>query len=143
MFKKYAEKIEIKPDAVKTENLKVLIADDTKDTLRVISYHLEKAGFKVITACDGEAVLEKVSAEKPDVIIMDIVMPKLDGISAARKLKSNPGTKDIPILIMSAKGLFKDYLQCGEEGLIENFIEKPFSIEFLLEKVKDALSFKF
>src|SRR4029079_870725 len=95
-------------------------------------------GYEVLTALDGEQALEKARAEKPDLIVLDIMMPKLDGYETCKALKSNPGTKDIPVILLSAKGRNVDQ-KVGFEVGADDYITKPFSPRKLVERINAIL----
>jgi DNA-binding response OmpR family regulator len=106
---------------------KILIVDDDPDLLRMVTMRLEANQYEVITAYDGEEGLEKVKAENPDLIILDIVMPKLDGYSFVQEIKKTEH-KTIPIIILTAKEEMEDIFKM--EG-ISDYIIKPFDPEEL------------
>ncbi|MBN1621394.1 MAG: response regulator [Endomicrobiales bacterium] len=119
---------------------KVLIVDDEKDVLIILTDALSKEGYEIITASDGMEALEKVSSEKPDVILLDIMMPKLDGHSVNLKLKENPKTANIPVIVITAYGHLKKLLEVREELPVSGYLEKPFPIVRLKEKIREVLS---
>ncbi|MBI3061750.1 MAG: response regulator, partial [Deltaproteobacteria bacterium] len=81
---------------------RVLLAEDHPGTIEVMQTELEVLGYEVVVAQDGQEAVEKAAAESPDIIVMDIIMPKLDGFQAAARIRENPRTKDIPILAATA-----------------------------------------
>lgn len=115
----------------------ILCIDDHDEVLELLASILEPAGYNVITANSGRQGIEKAIAYKPDLIILDLMMPEVDGFEAAQILKSNPSTMDIPILILTAKDLsMDDRLRLA--GKIENFIQKShFTKEDLLMHIRD------
>ena len=123
-------------DRVRTK--KAIIVEDHPDSMEVLSLQLETLGFSVIPANNGMEGVEKAITEKPDLILMDIMMPGMDGREATRRIRSNPGTKDIPIL--AATVLFKesDLRSCIEAGC-NDYIVKPFSHQELREKIMDFI----
>lgn len=118
---------------------KVLIADDMKETRTLIKIFLEKEGFKVIEAQNGQEAIDKAIAEKPDIIVLDIVMPVLDGVTTAENLFKNDVTKDIPVIISTTRGQMKDLFSVMGNTKIKDFIEKPFKPEQLIIKIKEIL----
>jgi twitching motility two-component system response regulator PilH len=128
----------------------ILIADDDIDVIIFVSTVLEKNGYKVIGAKNGEAALSKVRTNKPDLIILDILMPKQSGIRAYREFKTDESLKDIPVVVLSAisKRTFlrsQDALtEFGEEAVPEPeaYIEKPVEPEDLVQIVKEVLTKK-
>ena len=117
---------------------KAIIVEDHPDSMEVLSLQLETLGFSVISANNGMEGVEKAITEKPDLILMDIMMPGMDGREATRRIRSNPETKDIPIL--AATVLFKesDLRSCIEAGC-NDYIVKPFSHQELREKIMDFI----
>jgi len=142
MVKKYAHKIEITQTDSQPGGRKILVADDKKDTCYIISFNLERAGFRVIQAFDGEETLKKAIEELPNLIILDIAMPKLDGYRVTKELRKNERTKKIPIIIITTKGRFHELFGSKPGTLISEFVEKPFSVTTLMEKVNAILPFK-
>ncbi len=123
-------------DRVRTK--KAIIVEDNPDLMEVLSLQLETLGFSVISANNGMEGVEKAITNKPDLILMDIMMPGMDGREAARRIRSNPETKDVPIL--AATVLFKesDLRSCIEAGC-NDYIVKPFSHQELREKIMDFI----
>ena len=120
---------------------KVLIVDDDADIVDAMRFVLEKNGYKVIIATDGNSGLGKTRAEKPDVIILDVMMPGLDGFEVARELKQDAQTKHIPILMLTAikdkTGFdFQKDVNDPDWLPVEDYCNKPLDCEILLEKVK-------
>lgn len=99
---------------------------------------LEANNYQMIAAYDGEEGLKKAYSEKPDLILLDVIMPKIDGLTLCRRLKDDPKTKHTPIIIISAAG-GKDLLERYHKAGAEDFIFKPFEATELLEKIADQL----
>ncbi len=118
---------------------KALIIEDHPDMLDVLSRQLELLKFTVISVDNGMEGVEKAIAEKPDLILMDIMMPEMDGREATRIIRSNPGTKDIPILAITVLFREKELKKCIEAGC-NDYLVKPFTFEELQEKIKEHLS---
>ncbi|HIE08638.1 MAG TPA: response regulator, partial [Armatimonadetes bacterium] len=76
---------------------KILVVDDEKHIVRLVQVNLERAGYEVITAYDGDEALKKVKEERPDLIVLDVMMPKMDGFEVMKHLKADPTTRDIPV----------------------------------------------
>jgi two-component system alkaline phosphatase synthesis response regulator PhoP len=95
-------------------------------------------GYQVLTALDGEQALEKARAERPDLIVLDIMMPKLDGYETCKMLKADPETRSIPIILLSAKGRNIDQ-KIGFEVGADDYITKPFSPRKLVERINSIL----
>jgi len=121
------------------EDKKVLIADDDPVILRLIQVNLELEGYQVLTANNGEEAVDKATAEHPDLVILDIMMPRLDGYQACERLKSADATKDIPVIFLSAKAQQGD-IEKGESFGVAAYLTKPFDPTELLEVVEQQLS---
>ena len=104
--------------------LKILVVDDEPDTLEVLRAILEHADYEVTTAKNGLQALESVAAHKPDLIMLDQMMPEMDGFEALRRLKSNDATKHIPVVILSARDK-PDDLQQGWKSGTDLYLVKP------------------
>ena len=117
---------------------KILVVDDEKDVVFVISISLIRAGYTTIVAYDGLEALELITNEKPDLVILDIMMPKLDGYSVKIKLKEYPETKNIPIIVMTGKGNIKEAIILKKDTTIAHYFEKPFDMSELINKVNDV-----
>ena len=116
----------------------VLIADDEQEVLQVIGFTLRLAGFNVIQATDGYEAIEKAILDQPDLISLDVRMPKLDGYEVCRRLKKNPVTRSIPVIFLSAKGQQSEIAQGLAVGGIE-YLVKPFAPDELTLKIKHFL----
>lgn len=117
---------------------KILVADDEPFVLRSIEYTLSRAGYNVLTAVDGEEALNKVLAENPDLVFLDIQMPRMDGNEVCKKLREDPKRKDLYIIVITAKGQESERLFSLECGASE-YITKPYSPRKMLERVKEIL----
>jgi CheY-like chemotaxis protein len=95
---------------------KILIADDRPEVVELVKVTLEGEGYQTIDASDGRVALEKIGKEKPDLILLDIIMPKMDGFEVLRNLKDDPNTKDIPVIMLTAKGQKSDQEEGGKLG---------------------------
>ena len=118
---------------------KILVVDDEVDLVETIRFPLEMDGFNVLVSYNGEDALNQARKEKPDLIILDLMLPKLDGYKVCRLLKFDERYKDIPILMLTAKTQEKDKL-LGKETGADEYITKPFDIEYLINRVKFYLS---
>lgn len=105
---------------------KILVADDEKNILKLLKVNLERAGCEVITASDGIEVLEILKEDKPDLIILDIMMPRMDGITVLKKLKENEETKSIPVIMLTIKSSDEDIFKGWQEGA-DAYLTKPFN----------------
>ncbi len=117
---------------------KALIVEDHPDMLEVLTLQMEILGFAVTAAKNGKDGVEKAIEEKPDLILMDIMMPGMDGREATRIIRSNPKTQDIPILASTVLFRESDLSSCIEAGC-NDYITKPFTLEQLQEKILDFI----
>lgn len=117
---------------------KILIVDDNEDSRDLVVKVLKNKGYQMVEAVDGEDALEKAESENPDIILLDISIPKLDGYEVTRRLKSREKFRNIPIIALTAhamKGDKEKALQAGYDG----YISKPISIHELPEQIKSYL----
>lgn len=117
---------------------KILIVDDESDMRETISTRLEISNFEVIEARDGEEGLEKAKKEKPDLIVLDLMMPKITGFEVCRMLKFDDAYKNIPIIVLSALSQQPDRekaVQCGADA----YFIKPFDLDLLVTKIESLL----
>ena len=117
---------------------KILVVDDEIYIVHILDFSLGMEGYEVLTALDGEQALEKARAEHPDLIVLDIMMPKLDGYETCKMLKAEAGTKDIAVILLSAKGRNVDQ-KIGFEVGADDYITKPFSPRKLVERINAIL----
>ncbi len=117
---------------------KILVAEDERDIRDLIGFTLRFAGFEVLLAGNGIEAIEKAPLEQPDLIILDVRMPKMTGYEACRQLKENPATSAIPIVFLSAKGQEDEIQQGLASGALE-YIVKPFAPDELADQVRDIL----
>jgi len=117
---------------------RILVVDDEIYIVHILDFSLGMEGYEVITALDGEEALQKVKEAKPDLIVLDIMMPKMDGYETCKVLKSSDETKDIPIILLSAKGRNVD-MQTGYDVGANEYITKPFSPRKLVERINAML----
>ena len=117
---------------------RILVVDDEIYIVHILDFSLGMEGYEVTTALDGEAALERVAEQKPDLIVLDIMMPKLDGYETCKILKAESGTKDIPVILLSAKGRNVDQ-KIGFEVGADDYITKPFSPRKLVERINAIL----
>jgi two-component system phosphate regulon response regulator PhoB len=116
----------------------ILVVEDEKDIVDLIEYHFKQSGFSVITALDGPSGLERARKEHPSLIILDLMLPEMDGKDICRALKSNPTTQSIPILMLTAKAEEVDRIVGFELGA-EDYVTKPFSPKELVLRAKAIL----
>ncbi len=117
---------------------KILVVDDEVDLVETIRFPLESEGFTVLVSYNGEDALNQARTENPDLILLDIMLPKLDGYKVCRLLKFDERYRNIPILMLTAKTQEKDKA-IGLETGADEYITKPFEMDELLEKVKAYL----
>jgi two-component system alkaline phosphatase synthesis response regulator PhoP len=117
---------------------KILVVDDEVYILHILDFSLGAEGFDVITANNGELAVQKAIQEKPDLIVLDIMMPVLDGYETCRRLKREPETKHIPVILLTAKGREADKRLGFEVGAID-YIVKPFSPNRLIGRIEEII----
>jgi two-component system alkaline phosphatase synthesis response regulator PhoP len=118
---------------------RILVVDDEVDLVETIRFPLEMEGFNVLVSYNGEDALNQARKENPDLILLDLMLPKLDGYKVCRLLKFDERYKHIPILMLTAKTQEKDKL-LGKETGADEYITKPFDIDELMKKVKAYLN---
>ena len=116
----------------------ILVADDESHILNVVSLKLRNAGFRVVTARDGQEAFEMAQAEKPDLLITDYHMPQLSGIELCQKLKQDPATSMIPAIMLTARGYQLEPSDTEQSGILR-MLSKPFSPRQLLTTVNEVL----
>ena len=116
----------------------ILVVDDEEDILELITYNLMKEGYHVITAASGEAAISKAHKEKPDLILLDLMLPGVDGLDVYRELKKKQDTSQIPIIMVTAKTEDADIITGLELGS-DDYVTKPFSPKVLLARIKAVL----
>src|SRR6266480_696152 len=117
---------------------KILVVDDEEHIVMILKDSLEFSGFQVSTAFNGEEALEAVVKEPPDLIVLDIGMPKIDGWEVCRRLKSNAATRHIPVIILTAYAQVSDQKKGTALGA-ERFVTKPCDLTFLVEEINSLL----
>lgn len=118
-----------------SEAVKILIVDDEADIAKALTLRLEASGYKVIAASDGLMGLEMIRSEKPDLVLLDIMLPKLDGFKVCRMVKFDENLKNIPIIILTAKATEIDKTTGGDVGA-EEYVTKPFDPEKLMAMIQ-------
>ena len=119
-------------------NEKILVVDDEEDVLELVRYNLDKNGYRIETATTGEKALTKARTKLPDLIILDLMLPDIDGLEVCKKLKSDTKTQNIPIIMLTAKGEEADIVTGLELGA-DNYVTKPFSPKVLVARVRRIL----
>ena len=117
---------------------KILIVDDELDALTALKRALEADNYNIVEAADGLSAIEKVKTEKPDVVLLDLMMPEMDGIEACKHLKSDPKYKHIPIIMLTAKGEIDNKIEGIEMGA-DDYVTKPFNLHELKARIKMVL----
>jgi len=117
---------------------RVLVVDDEKDLVDLISYNLTRSGFEVLTAYDGKDALELAQREIPDLVVLDLMLPGLDGTEVARRLKADSRTAGVPIVMLTAKGEETDVVVGLTIGA-DDYVTKPFSMKILLARINTVL----
>lgn len=123
------------------KKIKILLVDDELDILEFLSYNLIKEGYEVTTATNGLEALKKAKADKPDLILLDVMMPEMDGIEACEKIKKVDSLKDVLIVFLSAR--IEEFSQlAGYEAGADDYITKPIKPKVLMSKIKALLRLK-
>jgi two-component system alkaline phosphatase synthesis response regulator PhoP len=123
---------------MKKKNIKILLVDDEADVLEIIRYNLEQEGYNVKTASDGQQALVKAKKHKPQLIIMDVMMPHIDGIEACEQLRKDPMFNDTIIMFLTARGEDYSYVAAFDAGA-DDYVTKPIKPKVLISKVKALL----
>jgi DNA-binding response OmpR family regulator len=118
--------------------MRILVVDDEQDIVDLICINLKREGHEVVAAYTGEDALKLVKEKLPDLMILDLLLPGIQGLDVCRQLRSTPGTADIPILILSAKAAETDRILGFEMGA-DDYLTKPFSVAELISRVRVAL----
>lgn len=117
---------------------KILIVEDEKDIRQLVIYTLQYAGYQVVAAMNGEEAVVLAQQEKPDLILMDVRMPRMDGYQAAQMIKNDEITQHIPIVFLSAKGQESE-VEHGFEVGAEDYMIKPFSPTELIDRIRSVI----
>ena len=114
---------------------KILVVDDERHIVRLVQVNLERVGHRVVPAFDGKEALKKVETEKPDLIVLDVMMPHMDGFEVLKRLKADEQTRDIPVVMLTAKAQDADVFRGWASG-VDCYLTKPFNPIELLTFVK-------
>ena len=118
---------------------KILVVDDSKTALFMVSMILKKEPYELVTATDGQQALEVAVAEHPDLILMDVCMPRKTGFEACRELKHRDDTKSIPVILVTTRGE-EENVEAGFESGCNDYVTKPINAQELLAKVRDNIA---
>jgi DNA-binding response OmpR family regulator len=121
------------------KKIKVLVSEDNPDIRKILTMRLEINGYDVVQAQDGEEALDKIKKDSPDLVILDLMMPKISGFEVCRMIKFDEKYKDMPIIVLSALDQQADREKAIENGADAYFI-KPFDLELLLNKIKSLIN---
>jgi DNA-binding response OmpR family regulator len=117
----------------------LLVADDDDDILQLVSFRLERAGYKVVTAADGQQALAAARQHQPDLAVLDVMMPGLNGYEVTRQLRADPATAAIPVILLTARVQEADVSRGFEAGA-DDYLRKPFSPQELRSRVQALLA---
>ena len=120
------------------DSKKILIVEDEFDILKLIEFNLKKEGFDVIAVSDGESAIKEVRSNKPDLILLDLMLPGISGLDVCHLIQKDEGLSQIPILMLTAKGEESDVVK-GLEAGADDYVIKPFSVKVLLARIKALL----
>jgi DNA-binding response OmpR family regulator len=116
----------------------VLVADDEEDIRALVAFRLKRAGYEVITAADGEEALLLATTRLPDLVVLDMMMPKATGLEVTRSMREHDATKDIPVILLTARAQEGDVIRGFEAGA-DDYVKKPFSPHDLQARVQALL----
>jgi two-component system phosphate regulon response regulator PhoB len=117
---------------------RILIVEDERDLAELVALNLERAGFQTAVAHDGRQALAEVSRAHPDLILLDVMLPELNGVEVAKRLRVDPGTTDIPIIMLTAKAEEADEV-IGLAAGADDYVTKPFSLRVLLARIESVM----
>ncbi len=117
---------------------RVLVADDDPDILALVAYRLERSGYEVLTASDGADALRLTIAHRPDLVVLDVMMPRIDGYGVTRAIRSHPPTERTPVVLLTARVQEADIARGFEAGA-DDYVKKPFSPQELKARVQAVL----
>lgn len=124
------------------KKIKILVVEDEEILLTALSEELKQEGFEVVGAKDGQEGVEKVASEKPDLVLLDLVMPRLDGIGALKQMKENPETKDVPVVILTNLSDYDKISDALSLGAMDYLVKANYRLEELVTKIKTVLERK-
>jgi two-component system alkaline phosphatase synthesis response regulator PhoP/two-component system response regulator VicR len=112
-------------------NRRILVVDDERHIVRLVQVNLERAGYEVLTAYDGIEAMEKVKTESPDMVVLDVMMPRMDGFEVLKNLQADPRYQNIPVIMLTAKAQDADIFKGWASG-VSSYLTKPFNPRELL-----------
>jgi two-component system alkaline phosphatase synthesis response regulator PhoP/two-component system response regulator VicR len=110
---------------------RILVVDDERHIVRLVQVNLERAGYEILTAYDGIEALEKVKTESPDMVVLDVMMPRMDGFEVLKNLQADPRYQNIPVIMLTAKAQDADIFKGWSSG-VSSYLTKPFNPRELL-----------
>ena len=119
-------------------NPKILVVDDEPEAIELLEFNLKKAGFEVLTASDGAQAIRKARSNTPNLIVLDLMLPEIDGLEVCKMLRRDPATTPIPIIMLTAKAAEVDRIVGLEIGA-DDYVTKPFSVRELVLRLKAVL----
>lgn len=125
----------------KQKNHRVLVCDDERFIVRLIQVNLERVGYEVITAYDGAEAIEKIHTHKPDLLLLDVMMPFVDGYEVLKRVRHNPETQNLPVIMLSAKATDSD-VYWGYHLGTDLYLTKPFHPAELVSSVDKMLGYE-
>ena len=118
---------------------KILVVDDSRTALLMVTTILRKGPYELVTAEDGQQAVDKAARERPDLIVMDVVMPRMTGFEACRELKQREDTMAIPVILVTTRGE-EENVEAGFESGCSDYVTKPINASELLAKVRDHIA---
>jgi DNA-binding response OmpR family regulator len=118
---------------------RVLIADDDVDILALVAFRLERSGYQVLKAMDGEEALKVALEESPDLAVLDVMMPRMDGYEVTRRIRGNEATRGMSVILLTARAQDSD-VAAGLEAGADDYVKKPFSPQELRTRVEQMLA---
>jgi len=124
--------------SIESVGRKILVIDDEPGIIDIVETNLLGEGFEVVSARDGKEGLEKIKSERPELVVLDVMMPEMDGWQVLKEVEKDPETAGIPVIMLTAKAADEDYIHGLEEGAVE-YITKPFFPQELINRIKITL----
>ena len=118
---------------------RILVVDDDPDIVETVEFFLNESDYQVFVAKNGKEALEQTKTKRPDLVLLDVMMPEMNGLEACRKLKGNPNTNPIPIIMLTALGKKQDVVDAIDAGA-NAYIVKPFNLQDLFERIETILN---